>query len=122
MLLVFIYYYKIWSTDFASPPYDSGKVHTSLFRQEKVRLTKNWLTFGIPSRHDDPAVFGIILDGFNNLCELIDPLSRVVGILVNVRRTEMSPLETVDGSQVTDRTVCQTWWEKGCKEMLIKGN
>lgn len=61
----------------------------------------------IPCRHDDAPVLGSVLDLFDALSELIDPLPGIVGVHVDVLRTEVAPLESVDGTEIANLSVAQ---------------
>jgi len=42
------------------------------------KATLTWLTFGVPSTHDDPPVLRILLDGVDDFLQLVDTLSGVI--------------------------------------------
>ena len=54
----------------------------------------------IPSGHDYSPIIRIVLYLVDTLAQLIDTLSGVVGVHVDVLSTEVTPLEPIDGSQV----------------------
>ena len=54
----------------------------------------------IPCRHDDPSVRWIVPDCVNHCLQLVVSLTGVVGVHVDVFCTKVSPLESIDGSQV----------------------
>jgi hypothetical protein len=54
----------------------------------------------VPSAEDDPPVCRVILDLPNAFRKLIDTLSLIIGLTVDVFCAKMSPLEAVDGAQV----------------------
>lgn len=61
----------------------------------------------VPGRHDNASIFGIVFDLVNALRKLINPLARVIRVHINVFRSEMTPLETVDWTQITYFAVFQ---------------
>lgn len=54
----------------------------------------------IPSGHDYSPIVRIVLDFVDTLAQLIDTLSGIVRVHVDVLSTEVTPLESVYGSQV----------------------
>ena len=61
----------------------------------------------IPSTHDDTTVLGIVLNLFNAFGKLVDALTRVVSVHVDILGAKVSPLKSVDWSQVTNLTMRQ---------------
>mmetsp|Transcript_125011 Transcript_125011/g.399693 ORF Transcript_125011/g.399693 Transcript_125011/m.399693 type:complete len:412 (-) Transcript_125011:138-1373(-) len=62
----------------------------------------------IPRSQQNPPVCRILLDLANALCQLVNPLTCVVGVHVHVLRAEVAPLEAVDRAQVSLLAVGQT--------------
>lgn len=54
----------------------------------------------VPGGHDNASIFGVVLDLFDALRELIHSLASVIGVHVDVLSAEMTPLEAVDWSEV----------------------
>jgi len=52
----------------------------------------------IPGTHNDTTIFRTILDLLNAFSQLVDALSRVVSVHVNVFGTKVPPLKAVHGS------------------------
>mmetsp|Transcript_66622 Transcript_66622/g.216793 ORF Transcript_66622/g.216793 Transcript_66622/m.216793 type:complete len:339 (-) Transcript_66622:350-1366(-) len=59
----------------------------------------------IPRSQQNPPVCRILLDLANALCQLVNPLTCVVGVHVHVLRAEVAPLEAVDRAEVHFLTV-----------------
>ena len=55
----------------------------------------------VPRAQDDSPIVRLVLQLVNDLCQLIDPLARVIRLRVHVVGAEMPPLETIDGSQIS---------------------
>ena len=70
------------------------------------------LTTWIPSTHDNPSVVGISLNLVYYVSQLIHALSRVVSVHVGVLCPKVTPLETVNWSQIS-------WW--GRQINIIQG-
>ena len=64
-------------------------------------------TCGVPGSHDYAAVGWIFLDFANNFAQLVDALPGVIRVRIDVVRTEVPPLEPVDGAQVSSATMAQ---------------
>ena len=65
-------------------------------------------TSRVPGGEDDAAVHGIILDGVNDLLQLVNALSSVVGVHVDVFGAKVPPLEAIHGPQITRLAMRQT--------------
>ncbi len=63
---------------------------------------------GVPGGQDDPAIGGVGLDLADDIAELVDALARVVVVHGAIGGAEMSPLESVDGSEITFFAMCQS--------------
>ena len=57
-------------------------------------------THWVPSRHDDSSVVGLGLDGVDDPCQLVHPLTSVVRVHVLVLGPEVSPLEPIHWAKV----------------------
>jgi hypothetical protein len=55
----------------------------------------------VPSRHDDTAILRVVNDFVDALGQLIHALTGVVGVHVLVFGPKMTPLESIDGSQIS---------------------
>ena len=83
------------------------------FRKRNVKLRKHMTRRQghlaqirrVPRAQDDPPVVRLVLQLVNDLRQLIDPLARVIRLRIHVLGAEMPPLETIDGSQVSDFSV-----------------
>lgn len=62
---------------------------------------------GVPCAKDDASRVGVFLDRVNHLCELVDPLSGVVGVHVRVRGPEMPPLKAVHRAKIALLSVAE---------------
>ncbi len=79
------------------------------FLQIKIHSTKKhawwywctWWTCWIPGGQYDPPIIWVILDGVNDLSQLVYALPRVVGVHVLVRCSKMAPLKPVHWAQIT---------------------
>ena len=78
-----------------------GSQHLSLCQRR--RRTRR-----VPSGKDDASVHRVFLDLPDNLSELVNTFSRVIGIAVLVFRTKMPPLEAVHRSEVALASMRQT--------------
>ena len=67
----------------------------------------NGNTRRIPCTHDDPSVIWGILDFIDNVGQLIDPLSGIVTVTINILRSKMSPLKPIHGSQIPHLAMLQ---------------
>ena len=61
----------------------------------------------IPGRHNDATVFRVVLDLVNALGELINTLTCVVGVHVNVLSPKVTPLKAIDRSQIPGFSIIQ---------------
>ena len=59
----------------------------------------------VPGGKNDTAIVGVVLELVHDFSELIDTLTSVVGLCILVFGTKMAPLETIDGTEVTNFTV-----------------
>lgn len=71
------------------------------------RQSHLWYLWRIPSGHDDAAVGGINFNAFDDFFQLVDSLARVVVLARAVLCSEVSPLEAVDWSQVSNFAVLE---------------
>lgn len=55
----------------------------------------------IPGTHDDASIFRIVLNLVNAFHELIDTLSSVIRVHIDILGTKVAPLKSIDRSQVT---------------------
>ena len=62
---------------------------------------------GVPGGHDDPPVFRTVLDLAYAIGELIDTLSGIVGVHVDVLGTKVAPLKAVHRPKVAFFTVAE---------------
>lgn len=62
---------------------------------------------GVPCGKDHSSVVGVCAELVYDLRQLVNTLAGVIGLCVFVLCAKVSPLETVDGSQVADFAVCQ---------------
>lgn len=63
---------------------------------------------GIPGTHDDAPIKRCIHDLVDNILELIHTLAGIICLRIDVLRTEVSPLETIDGAEVAFFPVSQS--------------
>lgn len=56
---------------------------------------------GIPRRHDNASIFRVVLDLVDAVAKLIDTLSGIVGMHIDIGGAKVAPLKAIDGSQVT---------------------
>lgn len=52
--------------------------HPSFLKKKKKSLRTAIVTFGVPGTHDDPPVLWVLLDGVDNVLQLVDPFACVV--------------------------------------------
>lgn len=76
-------------------------------RQISYAKTEN-LTGWIPGRHDYPSIRRVLPDLADALLQLVHPLTRVVLACSRVPCTKVSPLESVDGSEIPFLTISQS--------------
>lgn len=67
-----------------------------------------FVTCRIPGTHDDATIGGCVLDLPDDLSKLVNALASVVCVAVLILGTKVSPLESVDRTQITDLAVGQT--------------
>ncbi len=58
------------------------------------------LTCGVPGTHDDSTIGRVLLDLSNDLFELVDTLTLVIGIAILIFRAEMAPLKAINGAKI----------------------
>ncbi len=56
---------------------------------------------GIPGGEDDASIGGVVFDLVDDVLELIDALAGVVVVHGAIGGAEMSPLESIDGSEIS---------------------
>jgi hypothetical protein len=91
-------------------------VGKSLSRKRDIKLRKHmtgrqnhqFQILRIPRRKNHPTIIRIRAQLVYNIGNLINALSRIIGLRILIFRAEMAPLETVDGTQVANFTVSQT--------------
>lgn len=91
-------------------------VGKSLSRKRNIKLRKHMTRrqnhqlqiLRIPRRKNHPTIIRIRAQLVYNIGNLINALSRIIGLRIFIFRAEMAPLETVDGAQVANFTVSQT--------------
>ena len=77
--------------------------------REKIKISTSFhcslpsasLTHWVPSRHDDSSVVGFGLDGVDNPCQLVHPLTSVVRVHILILGPKVSPLEPIHWTKVT---------------------
>ena len=94
------------SYDTAEAP-SLGSLCSSVNRPARSHQTRRSLTRWIPSAQNDPSIGGLTSNLVDAFLELVDALPCIIGIAIDVRHAEMTPLEPIDGAQIALTAVSQ---------------